>query len=204
MMRLFTRVIFLFLTTCLLLVAPDQFEGSHALGASSFTFILKEDESVFSEYWAFIRNVNIYDPEEKVLHEEMDVLVVNEHIRKVSETPMYFVDVDLTYNINGEGRTLLAGIFAESESTAIFEVKSFIQEGTIADIIVIDLNPVEDPNGLEKILRTSGTQELQQLNEVYLIMKAGDIIKNTLPDTKVHRMRLQQYREKRKIANEKE
>lgn len=199
-----TRVIFLFGSLFFFLTAPFFFAVSQSLGASSFTFSQKEDESVFSEYWVFIRNVNLYDLKKEKLYEKMDVLVVNENIHKIGEAPTYFVDVDLTYNINGEGRTLVAGMFTTAESTAKFKAHSFIEEGVIADLIVIDLHPVEDPDDYEKILKISRIQKLHELREVCLIMKAGEIIKNTLPDTKIHRVRLQKYQEKRKMANEQE
>ncbi len=90
MIGYFTRAIFLFLSTFLLLEAPNQFNGSCAFGASSFKLIRKVDDSVFSEYWVLFRNVNLYDLANDTLHEKMDVLIVNERIHKVCKTPMFF------------------------------------------------------------------------------------------------------------------
>ncbi len=197
-----TRVVFLFWSLFLLMVALLFFPVSQGFEASSFTFIQKDDESVFSEYWVLLRNVNLYDFNKEKLYEKMDVLVVKENIHKIGKAPTYFVDVDLTYNINAEGRTLVAGMFTTAKLTPDFKAHSFIEEGVIADLIVIDLHPEEDPDSFEMILKISRIQKLHELKEVCLIMKAGEIIKNTLPDTKIHRVRLQKYREKRKMANE--
>ena len=202
MIGCFTRVMFLFLSTSLLFEAPNQFNGSYAFGASSFKLIRKGDDSVFSEYWVLFRNVNLYDFEKDTLHEKMDVLVVNERIHKVCKAPMFFGDVDLTFNINGEGRTLISGMFNIIGSKVMFAADNLIQEEAIADIIVINTNPVVEPNGFDRILNMTSEQELHALKEVCLVMKAGEIIKNTLPDTKVHQLRLRQYREKRKILHE--
>ena len=199
MIRYFIRVMFLFLSTFLLLEAPNKFNGSCAFGASSFKLIRKGDDSVFSEYWVLFRNVNLYDQVNDTLHEKMDVLIVNERIYKVSKTPMFFGDVDLTYNINGEGRTLISGIFNIIESTVEFTAENFIREESIADIIVIDADPVVDSDGFDRILNNTNEQGLNALKEVCLVMKKGEVVKNTLPDTKVHPLRLRQYREKRKM-----
>ena len=202
MIGYFTRFMFLFLSTFLLLEAPNQFKVSCAFGASSLKLIRKGDDSVFSEYWVLFRNVNLHDLANDTLHEKMDVLVVNQRIHKVCKTPMFFGDVDLTYNINGEGHTLISGMFNNIESRVMFTADNFIQEEAIADILILKTNPVVDPNGFDRILSLTSEQGMHALKEVYLVMKAGEIIKNTLPDTTVHPLRLRQYREKRKLLHE--
>ncbi len=118
---------------------------------------------------------------------------------KYAKLRCFFSDVDLTYNINGEGRTLISGMFNNIESRVMFAADNFIREEAIADIIMIDTNPVADPNGFDRILNMTSEQGLHALKEVCLVMKEGEVIKNTLPDTKVHPLRLRQYREKRKM-----
>jgi imidazolonepropionase-like amidohydrolase len=62
------------------------------------------------EYQVLIKNVNIFDGKENKLIEGMDVLVVGEHIAKISKHPMTLKDKDITISLDGGGRTLMPGL----------------------------------------------------------------------------------------------
>lgn len=57
-----------------------------------------------------------------------------------SNSPMFFIDVDPTYNIDGIGNTLVFGLSKTTGSKVLFETNNSIGEGSIADIIGVDIN----------------------------------------------------------------
>jgi imidazolonepropionase-like amidohydrolase len=63
-----------------------------------------------AEYQVLIKNVNIFDGKQDKLIKGMDVLVIGEHIAKISKSPMNLKDHDVTITVDGGGRTLMPGL----------------------------------------------------------------------------------------------
>jgi len=149
------------------------------------------------EYWVHIRNVSILDGVKNSLQDDMFVLVIGKHIHKIGKTPMFIMDKDLTFNIDGEGRILLP-LIGEQTQPEDSEISSIVEEGTPADLLIIDGKSIEDLDMLRANPNWLVNQQLKELDIVRVIMKDGVIIKNTLPRTRVDRSRLKKVQEKRK------
>ena len=144
-----------------------------------------------SDYWVHIRNVSIYDGVSNGLQRNMFVLVIGTHIHKIGETPLFIMDKDITINLNGEGRILMPIPSGEQQS----ETSGAIKEGAPATLLIIDAESWEDIGHLKDSPGVQLNQNLQKVDNIRLLMKNGEIIKNTLPRTRAARFGLRKIQE---------
>jgi hypothetical protein len=149
------------------------------------------------DHWVHIRNVSIYDYATNGLQRDMFVLVTCTYIHKIGQIPLFIIDKDVTYTINGEGRIMLP-IPAEKQLSDDSENSGEIEEEVPANLIIVDAESLEDLQKLKDQSALQENQSLHEIEEIRLLMENGEIIKNTLPGTRVARIGLRKYVEPEK------
>ena len=87
---------------------------------------------------------------------------------------------------------------AKSAHSENFESTGVIEEGTPADLMIVDAESLEDLHKFRDYRTRQGNQNLHDIEEIRLLMKNGEIIKNTLPKTRVARIGLRKYQKQEK------
>ena len=152
---------------------------------------IKEAEECDS--WIHIRNVSIYDDTTDGLQRDMFVLVTCTYIHKIGRTPLFILDKDITFNVNGEGRILLPIPIGEQQSERS-EKSSPIKEEDPANLLIVDAESLEDVKKISENPAFQNNQNVQEIEEVRLLMINGEIIKNTLPRTRVGSVGLRKFK----------
>ena len=149
------------------------------------------------DHWVHIRNVSIYDGATDGLQKDMFVLVTCTYIQKIGQTPLFIMDKDITFNINGEGKILLP-ITALASHPENFASTGVIAEGTPADFMIVEAESLADLHKFRDYRTLQGNQNFHDIEDIRLMMKNGEIIKNTLPRTRAAGIGLRKYQKQDK------
>ena len=149
------------------------------------------------DHWVHIRNVSIYDYATNRLQRDMFVLVTCAYIHKIGQIPLFIIDKDVTFVINGEGRILLP-ISAGGQRSDNSENSSAIEEEGPANLLIVDAELLEDLHKFKDYRALQENQNVDEIEEIRLVMENGEITKNTLPKTKVARIGLRKYEKQEK------
>ena len=144
------------------------------------------------DHWVHITNVSIYDYATNGLQRDMFVLVTCTYIHKIGQIPLFILDKDVTFVINGEGRILLP-ISTRGQRSDNSENSSAIEEEAPANLLIVDAESLEDLHKFKDYRELQENQNVHEIEEIRLMMENGKIIKNTLPKTKVARIGLRKY-----------
>lgn len=149
------------------------------------------------DYWIHIRNVSIYDSVSRGLQRDMFVLVIGTHIHKIGPIPLFMMDKDITFNLDGEGRILMP-IPTGEQQLENSDKSQAIEEGAPANLLVIEAKSLEDLSEFKDDPEFQGNQNLKEVKKIRLLMKDGEIMKNTLPRTRVARFGLRKIQKREK------
>lgn len=192
----FSKIIPVYLPALLIILGLCFLAAEYASSDSSQGVqVIEEAEDCDS--WVHIRNVSIYDDTTNGLQRDMFVLVTGRHIHKIGKTPLFIMDKDVTYTINGEGRIMLP-IPTENQQSENSEKSGSIEEETPANLLIVDAESLADLSKLKDNPAFQKNQNLTEIEDIRLLMENGVIIKNTLPRSRVARIGLRKFKERQK------
>ena len=192
----FSKLIRFYLPTLLVVFALSlSVTGYVFCDTSQADHVIEDAEDC--DHWVQIRNVCIYDGATDGLQRDMFVLVTCTHIHKIGQSPLFIVDKDVTFIINGEGRILMP-ISTIGQRSDNSENSSAIEEEAPANLLIVDAESLADLHTFKDSHSLKENKNLHEIEEIRLVMKNGEIIKNTLPKTRVARIGLRKYEKREK------
>ena len=192
----FSKLVLIYLPT-LLVVFGLSFSAPGYVSSDTSRGDQVRENADDCDHWVHITDVSLYDYATNGLQRNMFVLVTCSHIHKIGPTPLFILDKDVTFVINGEGRTLLPISTSEQRSDTS-ENSSVIAEEAPANLLIVDVESLEDLHKFKDYRALQENQNVDEIENIRLVMENGEIIKNTLPRTKVARIGLRKYEKEEK------
>ena len=192
----FSKLVLIYLPTLLVVFGLSFSAPGYVCGDTSRGDQVRENADD-CDHWVHITNVSLYDYSTNGLQRDMFVLVTCSHIHKIGQTPLFILDKDVTFVINGEGRILLP-ISTSEQRSDISENSSAIAEEAPANLLIVDAESLEDLHKFKDYRALQENQNVHEIENIRLVMENGEIIKNTLPRTKVARIGLRKYEKQEK------